>query len=326
VKQILAFSRQAEEEKKPVQIGPIVKEALKLLRASLPTTIEFHQNIKPDLDNVLADPTQIHQVLMNLCTNASHAMREEGGILDVSLQNVSIVERGLHIVESEKSEIGLDPGQYLRLTVSDTGHGMTPEVLERIFDPYFTTKEKGEGTGLGLAVVHGIVKSYGGIITVQSDMGKGTTFHVYLPRIKREVTAGPESRLGEIPTGNERILFIDDDPGLVDISKQMLEHLGYKLVTRTSSIEALKLFRAQPDKFDLVITDMTMPNMTGDKLAKELMEIRPDIPIILCTGYSERITEEKAKAMGIRAFTMKPLVIRDFANTIRKVLDQKKEK
>ena len=196
---------------------------------------------------------------------------------------------------------------------------MTPEVLERIFDPYFTTKEVGEGTGLGLAVVHGIIKDHGGAITVYSGPGKGTTFHVYLPVIEK--AAEPEKEtLKPLPTGHERILFIDDEPGLVEIGRVMLGKLGYDVVVRTSSIEALELFRTKPDEFDLVITDMTMPKMTGDKLAQEIMKVRPDIPIILCTGFSKRITEEKAKEIGIKAFVMKPLVMRDLAKTVRKML------
>ncbi len=319
VKQILAFSRKGEQEAIPIQISHIVKEALKLIRSSLPTTIEIRQNIKSDTGIVEADPTQIHQILMNLCTNAAHAMREEGGILEVAIRNVEVGGW-----DSESGGLDMIPGPYLLLSVSDTGEGMTPEVLGRIFDPYFTTKEKGEGTGLGLAVVHGIVKIYGGTIRAFSEPGKGTTFHVYLPRIKEEKEmAGDVSRPGVFPTGQERVLFVDDEPVLVEIAKQMLERLGYEVTTRTSSIEALELFRTKPDQFDLVITDMTMPNMTGDKLSRELMQIRPDIPIIICTGYSERISEEKAKGMGIRVFVMKPLVMRDLANTIRNVLDKK---
>jgi len=316
VKQILAFSRQAEQERKPLEISPIVKEALKLLRASLPATIEIRQNIGTDLGTVLADATQIHQVLMNLCTNAAHAMGERGGILEVNLANV---ELGSDFTSRYPD---IDPGPYLRLTVSDTGHGMHPSIMERIFDPFFTTKELGEGTGMGLAVVHGIVKGYGGTITVFSEPGEGSTFHIYLPLIDREVE--PEARIGEpIPTGNEHILFIDDERAIVDVGKQILERLGYDVVTITSSTAALELFRAESDKFDLVITDMTMPNMTGEELARELMNIRPDIPIILCSGYSKKITEVKTKDIGIRAFVVKPILKREIAETIRRVLDEK---
>jgi nitrogen-specific signal transduction histidine kinase len=314
VQQILAFSRQSEQERQPVLIHLIIKEALKLLRASLPSTIEIRQNIRTDLGAVLADPTQIHQVMMNLCTNAHHAMSEKGGMLGVTLSDVELD------VKEVVAYPDLKPGSYLKLTVSDTGQGMDPNVIERIFDPYFTTKEKGVGTGLGLAVVHGIVKSHGGMITVQSEKGKGSAFQVFFPVVKTQVK--PEAKTMEsLHTGNERILFVDDEQALVDLGKKMLESLGYRAECRMSSIEALESFRSQPDKFDLVITDMTMPNMTGERLAKEMMGIRPDIPIILCTGYSERITREEAMELGIKEFVLKPFKINDFANTIRKVLD-----
>jgi PAS domain S-box-containing protein len=315
VKQILAFSRQAEEERRPVRLDPIVREALKLLRASLPSTIEIRQYIAPDMGYVMADPTQIHQVLMNLCTNAHHAMIDTGGVLEVRLESTTIDA-------FEAASHDLSPGLYLALVVSDTGHGMSPEVVERIFDPYFTTKEKDVGTGLGLAVVHGIVKSYRGAISVKSEPGDGTTFTVYLPRIETEKL--PKEAAGErfLPTGDERILLIDDEPTLVDIGRQMLHRLGYQVVTRTSSTEALELFRSAPDEFDLIITDQTMPHMPGDELAKELMKLRPSMPIILCTGFSERISEQEAKSMGIKAFLMKPVVFRDLAATIRKVLEE----
>jgi signal transduction histidine kinase/CheY-like chemotaxis protein len=315
VKQILTFSRQAEQEVGPFQIKLIAKEALKLLRASLPTTIEIRQDIQSD-STVLADPTQIHQVLMNLCTNAGYAMQETGGTLEVSLTNV---ELDSHFTGRHSD---MAPGPHLRLTVSDTGHGMTPDVLERIFDPFFTTKGPGEGTGMGLSVVHGIVKSFGGTITVYSEPGKGSTFHVYLPIAEDLKDEGETEVIEPLPTGNERILLIDDEQPLVDIGKQMLERLGYEVITRTSSIEALELFRAQPDRFDLVITDMTMPNMTGDKLAMEIMKIRPDVPVILCTGFSPAITEEEANAWGIQALLEKPLLRHDLAKTIRQVLDE----
>jgi PAS domain S-box-containing protein len=315
VSQILTFSRKSGLERKPLQISLIVKEALKLLRASLPTTIEIRQRIEDSTGVVDADPTQIHQVLMNLCTNASQAMMEKGGVLEVALIGVDFSELGMN------SRQDLKPGPYLMLTVKDNGHGMDRQTMERIFDPYFTTKDKGVGTGLGLATTHGIVKSHGGAITVESEPGIGSTFRVYLPVIEREVT--PEADMPKpLPTGHESVLLVDDEQILVEIGKQMIEHLGYKVVTRTSSIEALELFRAKPDQFDLVITDMTMPQMTGDKLAGELMKIRPDIPVVLCTGYSQRMTEKKARNIGIREFAMKPLVIQQLANIIRKVLDE----
>ena len=315
VKQILTFSRQSEYELKPIKVSVIVQEALKLLRASLPTTIEIRHRITADRDTILADPTQIHQVLMNLCTNADHAMRERGGVLNVSLSNATLD------FEAAVKYPDLRPGSYLQLTVSDTGHGMPPEVLERIFDPYFTTKEKGVGTGLGLAVIHGIVIKMNGAISVDSQLGQGTTFCVFFPLT--EVKDTLESRdIEAVPLGNERILFVDDEEFIADLGKQMLERLGYDVVVRTSSIEALKAFQARPDKFDLIITDMTMPQMTGEKLAQKLLEIRPDIPIILCTGYSATISENKAKEMGIKGFVMKPFVIQELAKMIRRVLEE----
>ncbi|MBW1731994.1 MAG: response regulator, partial [Deltaproteobacteria bacterium] len=207
-----------------------------------------------------------------------------------------------------------------RLSVSDTGHGMTPEVMERIFDPYFTTKDKSEGTGLGLAMVHGIVRDHGGTINVYSEPGKGSIFRVYLPVIEKEEEKVQEPA-AHLPKGNERILFVDDEPTLIEVGVQMLEFLGYKVTARTSSVEALELFKTKPEEFDLVITDMTMPHMTGDILAQKLMEIRPSIPVIICTGFSERISAEKAKQMGIQGFAMKPLIMEDLARIIREVLE-----
>ena len=314
VKQILAFSRISLQEMKPVRISPIITDSLKLLQASIPTTIEIHQNISSEPDTIRGDPKQIHQVLINLCTNAAHAMREKGGLLEVSLKNIEIDEG------SAVHHHDLSPGKYVRLTVSDTGHGIEPKILERIFDPYFTTKGVGEGSGMGLSVVHGIVKSHSGDISVSSEPGKGTTFQVFFPYIESKPGPGIEITV-EIPRGNERILLVDDEKAMVDAIQPMIERLGYKVTARTSSIEALEAFRANPDRFDLVITDFTMPNMTGMELAKELLKLRSDILIILCTGYSEHINEEKAKGNGIRAFVMKPVVLNEISNTIRKVLD-----
>ena len=315
VKQILTFSRQAEQEIKPVQVNLIIKEAIKFLRASLPTTIEIHQEIESE-SLVMADPIQIHQLLMNLCTNAEHAMREIGGVLSVKLKDIEIGEDAV----AEYNE--LRTGSYLELSVSDTGHGISPNILGRIFDPFFTTKEKSEGTGMGLSVVHGIVGSYGGKIIADSKTGIGSTFKIYLPTVERDEAPQPKKE-ETIVTGNERILFVDDEPALVQIGKKMLETLGYKVTCRTSSIEALKLFKSKADSFDLVITDMTMPNLTGDQLARELMCVNPDIPVILCTGYSTLINQHKATAMGIRALVSKPVLRKDIAVTIRKVLDKK---
>jgi len=320
VKQILTFSRQTEQERKPVGVSHIVKEALKLLRASLPSTIEIEQNIAvvPQGDLVLADPTQIHQVLMNLCTNAAHAMREKGGILHVELANAQLdPDTSLTALHQ-----GIHEGPYLRLTVNDTGHGMDREIMERIFDPFFTTKSAGEGTGMGLAVVHGIVKSHGGLITVNSKPGEGTTFDVYLPKIETDETEKTDHLAdAALIGGDELILFVDDEEALADMAQERLNRLGYTVSIMTDSMAALELFRAHPDAFDLVMTDQTMPHLTGVQLATELLKIRPDIPIILCTGFSEIITAEKAKALGIREFLLKPLITRDVARAIRQVLD-----
>ena len=314
VQQILTFSRQGEQEKKPLRISTIIKEALNLVRASLPTTIEIRQNLESTSDTVLANPTQIHQVLINFCTNSAQAMQGKGGVLEVSLENADLD------LEAAAHNPDLKPGAYVKLTVRDTGSGIAPEIIERIFEPYFSTREPDQGTGMGLAVVHGIVESTGGAITVESKLGEGTAIHVFFPRIASEVT--PEARaLSPFPTGTERILFVDDEKALVDIGVQLLEHLGYRVTARTSSIEALEAFRHQPEKFDLVITDQTMPNMTGEMLTRELLHIRPDIPILLCTGYSELLSEAQAKALGVRRLIMKPFVIREMSEAIRQVLD-----
>ena len=316
VKQIIAFSRQKDQERSAIEISSVIREALKLLRASIPKNIEIVDHINAESAVVLADATQIHQVLMNLCSNASYAMREKGGILEVNLSEIK-VDPNL-----ASRHLDLKPGPYLRLTVSDTGGGMTPEVMEKIFDPFFTTKAPGEGTGMGLAVVHGIVKSHGGAITVYSEAGKGTTFNVLFPQIM----GVPESKtdaLGHMPTGKERILYLDDEDIQVRSVLPMLERLGYRVVGQTDAQKALAMFRKRPEAFDLVITDMTMPSMTGEKLAEKLLRLRPDIPIILCTGFSEAIHDEKAKSMGIRGFLMKPFSVREIAETIRRVLDMK---
>lgn len=312
VKQILTFSRKSIQELQPVQVEHIIKEALRMLRASLPSTIEINQNIESH-SLVLADPTQIHQVLVNLCTNANHAMRQKGGVMEVTLADVCFSSLG------ERSDI--KPGSYMRLTVRDTGHGMTEDVLVRIFDPFFTTKDTGEGTGLGLSVVHGIVKSLGGDITVSSEPAKGSTFNVFFPVIQSSACA-EMVRETFLRTGSERILLVDDEPTVAEMGKRVLESLGYKVESRTSVVEALEVFRKQPGEFDLVITDQTMPHMTGTELAESLMQIRPDIPIILCSGYSPKNIEDKAKNMGIRALAAKPLSICDFAEIVRKVLDE----
>ncbi len=314
VKQILTLSRQTEAERMPLQVNHIVREALKLLRPSFPTTIEFRHTISTSA-LVHGDAAQIHQVLMNLCTNAYHAMREKGGVLSIDLCEVSIdSETASHLED-------INPGRYIKLSVGDTGYGIVQVHVDKIFEPYFTTKERGEGTGLGLSVVHGAVKSHGGAISVYSEPDQGTTFHVFLPIIEDGSVKTPTT-VKPIPKGDERLLLVDDELNIVELEKQMLQRLGYRVTTRNSSPDALNLFRERPDDFDLVITDFTMPTITGDRLAKEFMKIRSDIPIILCTGFSERISEEQAKAMGIRDFVMKPIVRRQMAETVRRVLDE----
>jgi len=314
VRQLLSFARKTRIEKKPTNIVPIVKESLKLLRSSIPTSIEINQNIPSDVDTILADPTQINQILINLCTNAGHAM-PDGGVIDVILKNVALDEN------ATAQYPDLIQGRYVNLTVRDTGHGIPKEEIDRIFDPYFTTKEVGKGTGMGLAVVHGIVKEHNGIITVESEPEKGTTFCIFFPAVEKDVVVESEPA-EKLPTGNEKILFIDDEPSIVKMARQMLERLGYEVETQMNSMEALALFRSKPDQFDLVITDMTMPLMTGDKLVKEILNTRPDIPILLCTGFSENIDEKIAKAMGPVDYIEKPLDKHDFAFTVRKVLDK----
>jgi PAS domain S-box-containing protein len=313
VQQILAFARQRKQEKSVVPVGLVVKEAMNLIRSTLPSNIEIQLEIASE-GKIYGDPTQIHQIVMNLCTNAYHAMLESGGRLRMAVQDLPAVP------EHERG--GLSLGPYIRIQVSDTGFGMSREVTARIFEPYFTTKEKGMGTGLGLSVVHGIIKDFGGRITVESQPGRGTTFDILLPMaVEAEVNTPAES--AAIPGGRERVLLVDDEQFLVESGKLILERLGYTVKTETSSLAALETFRQAPSQFDLIITDMTMPGLTGDKLSQSILAIRPDVSIILCTGFNETITEEKAKSIGIRELIYKPLALKDLAQVIRRVLDQR---
>ncbi|MBU0964735.1 MAG: PAS domain S-box protein, partial [Proteobacteria bacterium] len=313
VKQILTFSRQTDIKPRPIQPKIIVKETLKLLEASLPSTIEIRANLQAN-EAVMADPTSIHQIIMNLCTNAGHAMRKSGGILDISLINVEL-DHDFARVHPE-----IKPGPFLRLTVSDTGHGMSHDVKERIFDPFFTTKGEGEGTGMGLSVVHGIVRSLGGTIAVHSEPDEGSTFSVYLPIHSRQQVKKEEQE-EIIPGGKEHIVFVDDEEFIVDIAQQMLEMLGYRVMGKTDSREAFAYFKEHADEVDLVITDFTMPHMTGIDLAKEIRKIRPELPILLCTGYNTGFSEAELKETGINAFILKPVVRKELAGVVRKVLD-----
>jgi len=314
VNQILTFSRQDSSELMLMKMQPIVKEALKLIRSTISTTIEIIQDINPDCGVVKADPTQIHQIVMNLATNAYHAMEETGGELKVSLKEVELGEYDIITPD-------MTPGVYACLIVADTGVGMDKILTNKIFDPFFTTKEVGKGTGMGLSVVHGIVISMGGTIHVYSEPGKGTQFHVYLPVIKSAAEKPKIQTQVPIQGGTEQILLVDDEEAILSMEKRMLERLGYQVTSRTSSLEALEAFRSNPDKFDMIITDMAMPNMPGDKLSVELIKIRPDIPVLLCTGFSEAMSVEKAASLGIKGFLMKPIIMKDLAQKIREVLD-----
>jgi len=314
VKQILAFSRKNDYECKPVQADKIICESLKILKSSLPSSIDIQVDIDPDVGLIAGDDVQIQQVVINLCTNAAHAMKMDGGTLGISLVNVALNEEDVSTYPEIQS------GLFLKLCVSDTGNGIPGHVMDRMFDPYFTTKQKGKGTGLGLSIVQGIIKAHNGFITVDSVLGKGAVFNVFFPRSDGDIIS-PEEASEDIPTGSERILFVDDEKALVDIGKQMLEHLGYQVTTRAISNDALSFFQSDPFLFDLVITDMTMPEMTGEKLAVKLMKIRSNIPIILCTGHNDDITENDAEEMGIKAFIMKPYLISDLAKTVRQVID-----
>ena len=313
VSQILAYSRKDEQVRSPIEMHLVIKDALKLLRPAIPATIDIQTQISSDCQ-ILGDPSRVHQIIMNLCTNAFQSMLESGGTLKIKLSRIEVVDKAVGA--------SVPAGTYGILTISDTGVGIPAENLERIFDPYFTTKEKGKGTGLGLAAVHGIVKSHGGTILVESHTGIGTSFEVYLPLALERSDTGVQFD-SQIIGGQERILVVDDEHDILEIEKEALKRLGYMVTAKDNAHEALKLFTSQPDQFDLVITDMTMPNMAGDKLADELLKIRSDLPVILCTGYSELISKEKAAALGIKGFLMKPISVKDLANMIRNVLDDK---
>jgi nitrogen-specific signal transduction histidine kinase/ActR/RegA family two-component response regulator len=318
VKQILAFSRRSEPKQVLVNLKPLVKETCDFLKSTMPSSIELRQNIRVNPEAaILGDPTQVQQVLMNLCTNAAHAMeKRETGLLEIRL------EKRLLTRDEAQFQPDVEPGEFLQLTVADNGDGIDPAVLERIFEPYFTTKTKEKGTGLGLSVVHGIVREHGGFVKVYSEIGRGSEFHVFFPAASRGAseTAGVLDR--KLPGGTEKILLVDDEKPLADMGKIMLERLGYTVDTRTSPVEAMEAFRANPGKYDAVITDMSMPQMSGISLSKKLLEMRGSIPILLCTGFSDRTNEERARSVGIKEFAFKPLSLAQLANTLRNMLNE----
>jgi len=317
VRQIMTFSRKGEQEKKPIQLNPLVLEAVRMLRSTIPSTIEIKEQAGCEMLTINANPSQINQILLNLATNAAHAVGDNG-IIEIGMQKVILDE------SSAGQYPDLSPGSYAKIFVSDNGCGIAQENLDLIFDPYFTTKGPDKGTGLGLAVVHGIVKIHGGHVTVYSEAGKGTTFHIYLPLYGQRAPAVTIRQPEALPVGTERILLVDDEPAIVKMQKQTLERLGYTVAARTSSTEALEAFRKTPGSFDLIITDMTMPGVTGDKLAESAKEIRPGIPVILCTGFSEKVNVKTAKDIMIEGFLMKPVDKSKMAKMIRNVLDAAK--
>jgi CheY-like chemotaxis protein len=319
VQQILAFSRQSDIELIPLKTQLIFNETIKLMRATIPSTIIIESAIDENCGMVLASATHIHQIAMNLMTNAFHAMEDSGGTMGISLSEVEITVDDLE-------NLDVYPGRFLRYTVSDTGHGIGKYILDKIFDPYFTTKKAGKGTGLGLSVVQGIVKSYGGDIRVNSELGKGTEFHVYLPVIEKDDEVNPAVGNNLQNTkGNEHILLVDDEETILRMEKKMLERMGYRITTCSNSPDALELFKSSSDDYDLVITDMTMPDLTGEKFAAELKQIRKDIPVILCTGFSSKTSTANAESLGVDGFLMKPVGKKDLLKTIRSLLDGKNE-
>jgi PAS domain S-box-containing protein len=315
VNQILTFSRKTRIDYTPVELYSAITDSLKMLRSVIPADIEIRQSLEEKVI-VMSEPTQIHQIIMNLSINAAQAMEREGGVLAINLSSVNLGN-------DDAAHLELNPGYYAKITVSDTGMGMPGEIRDRIFLPYFTTKEKGRGTGLGLAVIHGIVKKHEGTIVCQSTPGKGTVFDIYLPEVKTisEIPSRPHDE--QIITGKGTILFVDDEPSLAAIASEMLKTLGYNVISETSSVKAFEIFMEKPDTFDLVITDMTMPVMTGDRLAEKLMSVRGDLPVIICTGYSERLSDERINELGIRRLCMKPIELKTMAEIIHEVLNRK---
>ena len=318
VKQLLTFSRQDNAKKIPLDISTVVKDSIKLIRSSTPANIDIIQRLSDDVDTLVANPTQINQLLINLCSNATDAMPPAGGMITIELLNTCLDK------DTKTVHLGLKPGRYIKLMVRDNGVGMKKEMLSRIFEPYFTTKEVGKGTGIGLAVVHGIVERHNGAITVESHPGKGTLFTTYLPSSRMAVAEVPDMHI-TLPKGDETILIVDDERSILKLWQLQFEKLGYAVISMIDPLEAITYLKKDRHGVDLVITDMAMPRMTGDQLAAEILKINPDIPIILCTGYSEKISKEKAFNLGIRAFVMKPFNINDFAFRVRNVLDSRRQ-
>lgn len=318
VRQLLTFARQSDTNRTPVNIAAVVKESLRLIRSTTPTNIEIRKNLPEETLSVLGNSTQINQLIINLCANAADAMLPAGGDLTLAVENVSMDEAEAQLTRT------LKPGLHVKIVIKDTGCGMDAKTLEHIFEPYFTTKPFGKGTGIGLAVVHGIVDQHKGEIFVESEVGQGTSFTVLLPAFQDRVQEKEVDDI-ELPKGNESILFVDDEPSIVKLTRVRLSFLGYGVTCATDSLKALEMVKADPAAFDLVITDMAMPHMTGDVLSLELLSVRPDLPIILCTGYSESISEERARKIGISGFLMKPTNMTDFAVTVRKALDKSRK-
>jgi signal transduction histidine kinase/CheY-like chemotaxis protein len=316
VRQILTFSRQGESGKKVIYLQPVVEEALNLLRVSLPSTITLHAELQSDSAPVLADSTQIHQVVMNLGANAEYAMRAKGGRLIVKLDEVEI--NGL----TDSFFEGLQGGTYVRLKVTDSGQGISPSVKKRIFDPFFTTKDVGEGTGMGLSVIHGVVTSHGGAIRVDSQKGAGTTFTIYFPCSSVPVENEQDSSAFPSYGGQGTVMFVDDEVSIVKWAKDMLEELGYVVVVFTNALEAWEAFKQEPKRFDVIVTDQTMPGMTGELFARQIMSLRPECPVILCSGFSYTMNEEKALAMGLRAYLTKPVLMNDMAQALQSALNR----
>jgi signal transduction histidine kinase/ActR/RegA family two-component response regulator len=315
VQQVLTFSREVDFENKPIQLQPIVTEALNLIKASFPPGVEINQQYDQKIGTVLADPTHIHQIMMNLCTNANHAMMKTGGILNVKLDAVKIDQKTADKIPNLKK------GEYIRLTISDTGHGMDLKTKERIFEPFFTRKEVGSGSGLGLSVVHGIINNYGGAIVVDSTPGKGTTFMIYLPKYGDDALETDKSDKKPLK-GDEYILFVDDEPEITFMGKKMLENLGYKVTISSNSISALEEFKREPDRYSLLVTDQSMPNISGTDLAIMMKEIRPELRVIIITGYADNLSDETLSQSGISEVILKPMILDDFSKIIRRVLDK----